>query len=227
MAGTQEPANVALEPSAGRHDAAGRHPDPPPVTVDRAPNRLPRPQRRPPVVARRRRVRPLAVAAHGGRRTGSAGEGSQPCTRPGRRLTSARPGPPASVASDLLLVPGAPDRRDSDRRRAGYGRDELAPATAGSGSASFDLMVARVLLISLGYAATTPAGLWGTSVDFVLNYPGCCSRSPARSPCCAVVVTSMRAAGAGCARWSPLIPLYAYLGVGLALPPSCGRGKNF
>ena len=76
-------------------------------------------------------------------------------------------------------------------------------------------MVAHVVLITLGYAATTPKGLWGTIVDFVLNYPGMLLAVAGTVALCAVVATSMRAARRRLRYESwHLIHLYAYLGVG-------------
>ena len=96
------------------------------------------------------------------------------------------------------------------------------------GFTSFNLMVAHVVLITLGYAATTPAGLWGTIVDFVLNYPGMLLAVAGTVALCAVVVTSMRAARRRLRYESwHLIHLYAYLGVGLALPHQLWTGQEF
>ena len=89
-------------------------------------------------------------------------------------------------------------------------------------------MVAHVVLITLGYAATSPKGLWGTIVDFVLNYPGMLLAVAGTVALCAVVATSMRAARRRLRYESwHLIHLYAYLGVGLALPHQLWTGQEF
>jgi hypothetical protein len=37
---------------------------------------------------------------------------------------------------------------------------------------SFNLMLVHVVVITVGYAAVTHRGLWGTIVDFIVNHPG-------------------------------------------------------
>jgi ferredoxin-NADP reductase len=89
-------------------------------------------------------------------------------------------------------------------------------------------MVLHVVAITLGYAATSPAGLWGTIVDFVLNYPGMLLAVAGTVALCAVVLTSMRAARRRLRYESwHLVHLYAYLGVGLALPHQLWTGQEF
>jgi predicted ferric reductase len=131
------------------------------------------------------------------------------------------------VASDLLLVQVLLMARIPMVERS-YGQDELARRHRWVGFASFNLMVAHVVLITLGYAATTPKGLWGTIVDFVLNYPGMLLALAGTVALCAVVATSMRAARRRLRYESwHLIHLYAYLGVGLALPHQLWTGQEF
>jgi ferredoxin-NADP reductase/DMSO/TMAO reductase YedYZ heme-binding membrane subunit len=131
------------------------------------------------------------------------------------------------VASDLLLVQVLLMARIPLVERS-YGQDELARRHRWVGFASFNLMVLHVVAITLGYAATSPAGLWGTIVDFVLNYPGMLLAVAATVALCAVVVTSMRAARRRLRYESwHLIHLYAYLGVGLALPHQLWTGQQF
>jgi predicted ferric reductase len=131
------------------------------------------------------------------------------------------------VASDLLLVQVLLMARIPMVERS-YGQDELARRHRWVGFASFNLMVAHVVLITLGYAATTPKGLWGTIVDFVLNYPGMLLAVAGTLALCAVVATSMQAARRRLRYESwHLIHLYAYLGVGLALPHQLWTGQEF
>ena len=131
------------------------------------------------------------------------------------------------VASDLLLVQVLLMARIPLVERS-YGQDELARRHRWVGFASFNLMVLHVVAITLGYAATSPAGLWGTIVDFVLNYPGMLLAVAGTVALCAVVVTSMRAARRRLRYESwHLIHLYAYLGVGLALPHQLWTGQEF
>ena len=75
------------------------------------------------------------------------------------------------VASDLLLIQVLLMARIPLVERT-YGQDELARRHRWVGFSSFNLMVVHIVTITLGYAATSPKGLWGTIVDLVLNYPG-------------------------------------------------------
>ena len=131
------------------------------------------------------------------------------------------------VASDLLLVQVLLMARIPLVERS-YGQDELARRHRWVGFASFNLMVLHVVAITLGYAATSPAGLWGTIVDFVLNYPGMLLAVAGTVALCAVVATSMRAARRRLRYESwHLVHLYAYRGVGLALPHQLWTGQEF
>src|SRR5689334_4354068 len=131
------------------------------------------------------------------------------------------------VASDLLLIQVLLMARIPLVERS-YGQDELARRHRWVGFTSFNLMVLHVVAITLGYAATSPAGLWGTIVDFVLNYPGMLLAVAGTVALCAVVVTSMRAARRRLRYESwHLVHLYAYLGVGLALPHQLWTGQEF
>src|SRR5680860_1573140 len=75
------------------------------------------------------------------------------------------------VASDLLLIQVLLMARIPLVEKT-YGQDELARRHRLVGFWSFNLMVMHVVAITMGYAATSPKGLWGTIVDFVVNYPG-------------------------------------------------------
>ncbi|HEX7538072.1 MAG TPA: ferredoxin reductase family protein [Dermatophilaceae bacterium] len=131
------------------------------------------------------------------------------------------------VASDLLLIQVLLMARIPLVERA-YGQDELARRHRWVGFSSFNLMVVHIVTITLGYAASSPAGLWGTIVDFVLNYPGMLLALAATVALVAVTVTSIRAARARLRYESwHLLHLYAYLGVGLALPHQLWTGKDF
>ena len=75
------------------------------------------------------------------------------------------------VASALLLVQVFLMARVPWFEQA-WGQDELARTHRLVGFTSFNLLWAHIVLITLGYAAGTPAGIWGTLVDLVLHYPG-------------------------------------------------------
>ncbi len=108
------------------------------------------------------------------------------------------------------------------------GQDGLARLHRLVGFTSFNLMVGHVVLITLGYAASSPRGLWGTILDLVLDYPGVLLSVAGTVALCLVVVTSVRAARARMryASWH-LIHLYGYLGAGLALPHQLWTGQEF
>jgi len=131
------------------------------------------------------------------------------------------------VASDLLLIQVLLMARIPLVERT-YGQDELARRHRLVGFWSFNLMVVHIVAISLGYAATSPKGLWGTVVDLVVNYPGMLLAVAGTGALGMVTVTSIRAARARLRYESwHLLHLYAYLGVGLALPHQLWTGKDF
>ena len=84
------------------------------------------------------------------------------------------------------------------------------------------------MLITLGYAAASPTGLWGTVVDLVVSYPGMLLAVAGTAALVMVVVTSVKRARARLRYESwHLIHLYAYLGAGLALPHQLWTGQEF
>ena len=109
-----------------------------------------------------------------------------------------------------------------------WGQDDLARTHRLVGFTSFNLLLAHLVFITLGYAAESSAGLWGTIVDLVLNYPGMLMALAGMVALCMVVVTSFRASRAALRYESwHLLHLYAYLGVGLALPHQLWTGQDF
>jgi len=131
------------------------------------------------------------------------------------------------VASDLLLIQVLLMARIPLAERA-FGQDELARRHRWVGFWSFSLMVVHVVTITVGYAAASPKGLWATIVDFVVNYPGMLLAVAGTVALVGVTVTSLRAARARLRYESwHLLHLYAYLGVGLALPHQLWTGKDF
>ena len=134
------------------------------------------------------------------------------------------------VASDLLLVQVLLMARVPLVERA-WGQDELARVHRLVGFASFDLMLVHVALIGLGYAGGDSrgfAGVLGELWDMTWNLPGVLL-AVAGSVCLVlVVVTSVRAARRRLRYESwHLLHLYAYLGVGLALPHQLWTGQEF
>ena len=96
------------------------------------------------------------------------------------------------------------------------------------GFSSFNLMVAHVVLISLGYAAgqlgPAPAAFW----DLITDYPGMLL-ALAGTACVVMAVATSLGAARRRLRYESwhLLHLYAYLGVGLALPHQLWTGQEF
>jgi predicted ferric reductase len=131
------------------------------------------------------------------------------------------------VASDLLLIQVLLMARIPLVERT-YGQDELARRHRWVGFSSFNLMVVHVVTITLGYAAASPKGLWGTIVDLVVNYPGMLLAVAGTLALVMVTAISIKAARSRLRYESwHLLHLYAYVGVGLALPHQLWTGKEF
>ena len=134
------------------------------------------------------------------------------------------------VASDLLLVQVLLMARVPVLERS-YGQDELARLHRLVGFSSFSLVLAHVALIGLGYAGADGRGylgvvgeLWSMTWDLAGML-----LAVAGTLCLVLVVgTSIRAARRrlGYESWH-LLHLYAYLGVGLALPHQLWTGADF
>ncbi|MCE1180152.1 MAG: ferredoxin reductase family protein [Micrococcales bacterium] len=133
----------------------------------------------------------------------------------------------AMISSALLLVQVFLMARVPLVERA-WGPDGLVRLHRYVGFTSFNLMLAHILLITLGYAAGSPNGLWGTIVELVVDYPGMLLAVAGTLALCMVVVTSVRKARARLRYESwHLIHLYGYLGAGLALPHQLWTGQEF
>src|SRR5438045_2330058 len=89
-------------------------------------------------------------------------------------------------------------------------------------------MLAHVVLTTLGYAASGHAGPLGEFWSLVTTYPGMLLALAATVALVIVAVTSVRAARRRLRYESwHLLHLYAYLGVGLALPHELWTGTTF
>ena len=131
------------------------------------------------------------------------------------------------IASALLLVQVFLMARIPWFEQA-WGQDALARTHRLVGFTSFNLLWAHIVLITLGYAASSSQGLWGTIVSFVLDYPGMLLAVAGTAALCMVVVTSVKKARAKLRYESwHLIHLYGYLGAGLALPHQLWTGQEF
>ena len=135
------------------------------------------------------------------------------------------------VASDLLLVQVLLMARIPLVERS-YGQDELARRHRLVGFWSFHLLLAHVALITLGYAVTyhgaSAPGVVAEFLSITLDYPGMLLALAGTLLLVLVVTTSIRAARRRLRYESwHLLHLYAYLGVGLALPHQLWTGADF
>jgi predicted ferric reductase len=131
------------------------------------------------------------------------------------------------VSADLLLIQVLLMARIPWVERS-YGQDELARRHRLTGFTSFNLMVAHIVLISLGYAGSDHSGLVAEVWSMVTTYPGMLLATAGTALLVMVVITSMKAARRKLRYESwHLLHLYAYLGVGLALPHQLWSGTDF
>lgn len=110
----------------------------------------------------------------------------------------------------------------------GFGRDGITRMHRFVGFWSFWLMGAHIALLALGYAITAGINpvvqLWG----FIWDYPGMLLAAAGTLLILLVVITSIRRARRRLRYESwHLLHLYAYLGVGLALPHQLWTGADF
>lgn len=109
-----------------------------------------------------------------------------------------------------------------------FGQDRLAHVHRLVGLTSFDLVVAHVVLITWGYADGRLTGVPHTFWTLTVDYPGMLLAVGGTAALVMVVVTSVRAARRRLRYESwHLLHLYAYLGVGLALPHQMWTGTDF
>ncbi len=109
-----------------------------------------------------------------------------------------------------------------------YGQDELARRHRLVGFTSFTLMLLHVLLIAVGYALQDDRNLIAEFWDLVVNYPGMLLALAGTVLLIMVALTSMKRARSRLRYESwHLLHLYAYLGVGFALPHQLWTGQEF
>ncbi|MGN6753193.1 MAG: ferredoxin reductase family protein [Intrasporangium sp.] len=131
------------------------------------------------------------------------------------------------LASVLLLIQVALMARVPLVEQA-WGQDELARVHRLVGFTSIWLMLAHIVLVTLGYANGTTLGVVGTFVDQVLHSGGMLLALAGTLALGMVVVTSIRRARHRLRYESwHLLHLYAYLGAGLALPHQLWTGTDF
>jgi predicted ferric reductase len=131
------------------------------------------------------------------------------------------------LAADLLLVQVLLMARLPVLEPA-FGQDRLARLHRLVGFTSFDLMVLHVAAITWGYADGRLSATPGTFWDLTVDYPGMLLAVAGTACLVMVVVTSVKAARRSLRYESwHLLHLYAYLGVGLALPHQLWTGQEF
>jgi len=131
------------------------------------------------------------------------------------------------VSADLLLIQVLLMARIPIVERA-YGQDELARRHRLVGFGSVNLMLAHIALLIAGYAITGHVNPLRQTWDFVVDYPGMLLATAGTGLLLMVAVTSIRRARARLRYESwHLLHLYAYLGVGLAIPHQLWTGADF
>jgi predicted ferric reductase len=131
------------------------------------------------------------------------------------------------TASVLLLAQVVLMARVPILERA-FGQDRLARIHRLVGFTSFNLMLSHIVLITWGYALGSVVQVPQTFWNLVVDYPGMLLALGGTVALVMVVVTSVRAARRRLRYESwHLMHLYAYLGVGLALPHQLWTGTDF
>jgi predicted ferric reductase len=109
-----------------------------------------------------------------------------------------------------------------------FGQDRLAHLHRLVGFTSFNLMLVHIVTITWGYAAGDLARTPATAWDLTVHYPGMLLAVGGTAALFMVVLTSIKAARRRLRYESwHLLHLYAYLGVGLALPHQLWTGQQF
>jgi predicted ferric reductase len=131
------------------------------------------------------------------------------------------------IAADLMLIQVLLMARIPWVERA-YGQDTLARRHRLIGFTSFWLMIAHILLITVGYAQQVNSPYLNQVWSMITTYPGMLLATASVVLLVAVVGLSIRAARKRLRYESwHFIHLYAYLGVGLALPHQIWAGADF
>ncbi|GAA5202318.1 ferredoxin reductase family protein [Microbacterium jejuense] len=110
----------------------------------------------------------------------------------------------------------------------GFGHDALTRAHRLAGFWSFWLMLAHIVLIVAGYAAVARLNPFVQLWEFVWDYPGVLLAAAGTLLLIGVTITSIRRARRRLRYESwHLLHLYAYVGVGIALPHQLWAGADF
>ncbi|HQY34004.1 MAG TPA: ferredoxin reductase family protein [Actinotalea sp.] len=131
------------------------------------------------------------------------------------------------ISADMLLLQVIGMARVPWIERA-YGQDRITRSHRLLGFWSVNLMVAHLMLITLGYAALDQVGVLGELWSLVTTAPGMLLATAGTVALLMVAVTSIRWARRRLRYESwHLLHLYAYLGAGLALPHQLWTGRDF
>jgi DMSO/TMAO reductase YedYZ heme-binding membrane subunit len=130
-------------------------------------------------------------------------------------------------ASDLLLIQVLLMARIPMVERA-FGQDRLARWHRWAGFTSFWHMIAHIVLTTIGYTGADSPNFLGELWDMIRSYPGMLLATAGTIALVMVVVTSIKTARRKLRYESwHLLHLYAYAGVGLALPHQLWTGTDF
>ncbi|GAA2466309.1 ferredoxin reductase family protein [Winogradskya humida] len=128
-------------------------------------------------------------------------------------------------SADLLLIQVVLMARIPMVERA-FGQDTLARWHRWTGFTSFHLLLIHIVLATYSYAAG--GSLFAQFASFIADYPGMLLALGGTVALILVVITSVRTARRRLRYESwHLLHLYAYLGVGLALPHQIWTGTDF
>lgn len=131
------------------------------------------------------------------------------------------------LASDLLLIQVFLMSRVPWIERS-FGQDRLTRWHRYAGFTSFWLMIGHIVLIVVGYAGSGHTNVVSESWSLTTTYPGMLLAVAGTALLVGVVALSIRAARRKLRYESwHLLHLYAYLGVGLALPHQLWTGTDF
>lgn len=130
------------------------------------------------------------------------------------------------VSADLLVLQVLLIARVPFVEQA-YGQDELARRHRQIGFAAVALMLVHITAIIIGYTGGINVSLAGQTWDLVVNYPGMLLATAAAGLLVLATITSLRAVRTSMRYESwHLLHLYAYLGVGLAIPHELWTGAE-
>ncbi|RYV50617.1 ferredoxin reductase family protein [Pengzhenrongella frigida] len=131
------------------------------------------------------------------------------------------------ISSNLLLLQVLAMARIPFAERA-LGQDKITRWHRLLGFTSVNLMLAHIVLITIGYASLAQTGVWAQLWSLVTTAPGMLLATAGTAMFLLIAVTSVRAARRRLKYESwHLLHLYAYLGAGLALPHQLWTGADF